>query len=505
MRNRLLGTIAAVATGAAWGATPVRAEPPPPVPIGVVGGMSAGGIDPVPAQGPAGPAYGGAPGVDPSALFPGGGPMGPMGPVGPYGPGMGGPGMGGPGMGGPGMGGMPGYPPGYNGDQMWAPPFTKGSLATDSTTTRTAPRLWVDTDYLLWFAKAQPVAIPFVTSGAPGGGGIPGSVGTTTLYSNSDLGFNVSSGFRVTAGYFKDDDRRFGYYASGFATEWKSDSFYATSDGTGQPLLARPFADASNGNATNVLLVSFPTVATGNVHVYASNQTWGVEGGPMLNLFRSCPDSCWQWNVNGMLGFRFAQLHETLETDQSTTLIGNATAPFDGKLYGAGTNIGVTDSFDTLNRFYGGQGALNIETQYKRFIFSFTGKIALGVMHETVDINGYSTLLTASTMSTVPGGLFANGTNIGKYSHDEFAVIPEVNGKIGYAWTSWLSTTVGYSFMYFSRVVRPTDQYSSSVNPAFVPTSPSYGTGAAAPVPNQLFTQSSYWLQGVTFGVNLRY
>ena len=59
--------------------------------------------------------------------------------------------------------------------------------------------------------------------------------------------------------------------------------------------------------------------------------------------------------------------------------------------------------------------------------------------------------------------------------------------------------------MYASSVVRPGDQYSPVVNPAIVPTSPWFGLGAPIVTPNRVLTQSDYWLQGVSFGIQCRY
>ena len=80
----------------------------------------------------------------------------------------------------------------------------------------------------------------------------------------------------------------------------------------------------------DVLLVSFPTYLAGRVSVENSTQVWGAEGGPMVNLFRSCPDELSLWNVNLISGFRYLDVHEQLRIDQSSTLVGNSTAAFDG-------------------------------------------------------------------------------------------------------------------------------------------------------------------------------
>src|SRR5262249_23878654 len=160
----------------------------------------------------------------------------------------------------------------------------------------------------------------------------------------TDLGYNVLSGFRISAGCFRDDERRLGWYASGFMTEEKSNNYLATSDATGQPLLARPFINAATG-VPDVLLVSFPTFAAGRVEINATNQTWGAEGGVICNLFRSCPDDCsgneCLWNINMLTGFRFLQMHEKLDLQQFTSTVGTSTLIFDGKIYGAPASVEV--------------------------------------------------------------------------------------------------------------------------------------------------------------------
>ena len=480
MRKRLLGTIAAVAagTGAAFGQ-----EPPPPAALGPVGMMPdapparAMGVyaDPIPnmigtpqdLSGATG-AFAGYPGMDPSQ-----------------------------------GGGFPGYPAGIHGDQHWESPSVRG-VRTDRAL---APHVWVNVNYLLWFAKAQPTNFPFVTTSAPNEGGLLGNPTTTVLHSRSDLGYGVFSGFKIDGGFFLDGSRRAGVYASGFLTEQKANTFFVQSDATGQPLLARPFFNLGTG-LPDVQLASFPTYASGSISVYSRTQAYGAEGGPIWNLYRSSPDcSTLGCSVNALVGFRYLQLDENLEMASRSTLLNGATATFDGKQYVAPATIEVRDQFTTQNSFYGGNVGLLTESRSGRWLTSFAGKFAMGVMHERVTVNGTSSLAdsTRHIFSTVNGGLFANSTNIGVYKNDEFCVIPEVTASLGYSWTSWLSTGIGYNFIYVSRVARPGNQYSPGVNPAVVPTSPTYGFGSALPGPNALLTQSDYWLQGVNFSVNVRF
>src|SRR5438309_1388204 len=75
------------------------------------------------------------------------------------------------------------------------------------------------------------------------------------------------------------------------------------------------------------------------------------------------------------------------------------------------------------------------------------GKLALGTTHEVVNIKGDTTLNLPGGVSLVePGGLLAQPTNIGHYSADRFAVVPELGLKLGYQVTAHMRLTAGYTF-----------------------------------------------------------
>ena len=203
-------------------------------------------------------------------------------------------------------------------------------------------------------------------------------------------------------------------------TEEAENEFSVASDATGQPLLARPFINAATGQP-DVLFVSFPTFAGGRVSVTSNSRAWGAEGGQVCNLFRSCPDDgCGPfWNVDLLAGFRFFQLKEDLMIQSFTDVLPGQAVPFDGKLYFGPVNIEVNDEFETLNQFYGGNVGLQTQFRYGKCYFSALGKIAVGVMHQQVDINGFSVLRQPGVVelqSAVRGGLYANATNIGRYA-----------------------------------------------------------------------------------------
>ena len=106
---------------------------------------------------------------------------------------------------------------------------------------------------------------------------------------------------------------------------------------------------------------------------------------------------------------------------------------------------------------------------------------------------------------TVPGGLLVLSTNGGRRARDEFAVVPEIGINVGYQICYWLRAYVGYSFLYWSDVARPGDQFNRVVNPTIVPASNTFGTPIGPAQPSCTFQHTDFWAQGVNFGLEFRY
>ena len=196
-------------------------------------------------------------------------------------------------------------------------------------------------------------------------------------------------------------------------------------------------------------------------------------------------------------GFRYLDLREGLGIAENLQV-------FPGAPIFAGASIGAFDQFDTRNQFYGGQLGVRAEVRQDRLFANFTGKLALGDTHQTVDINGATTITPPGGPAIVrPGGLLALPSNAGRFSRDEFSVVPEGSVNVGYQVTNNLRAYVGYTFLYWSDVVRPGDAIDLRVNSTRVPTSLAPPSGPAAPlfaVPG-----SDFWAQGIDFGVELRF
>ena len=63
----------------------------------------------------------------------------------------------------------------------------------------------------------------------------------------------------------------------------------------------------------------------------------------------------------------------------------------------------------------------------------------------------------------------------------------------------------GYSFMYWANVLRPGDQVDIAVNPNLIPTSNTFGVAGGPSGPAVTAHESSFWVQGLNVGLEVRY
>ena len=71
--------------------------------------------------------------------------------------------------------------------------------------------------------------------------------------------------------------------------------------------------------------------------------------------------------------------------------------------------------------------------------------------------------------------------------------------------TRWLRATIGYDILYWSRVLRAGDSLDLTVDNRQVPTSPSYQAGVVGSSPQTTFNTSSFWVQGLTLGLEFTF
>jgi hypothetical protein len=156
----------------------------------------------------------------------------------------------------------------------------------------------------------------------------------------------------------------------------------------------------------------------------------------------------------------------------------------------------VSDSFRTLNQFYGGEFGIVEKWWRDRWSLQVLGKVALGATTVTTRINGSTTTPTG----TYPNGVLAQPTNPGN-EQSLFAAAGEFGVTADYAIWSQFRLSVGYSLIYWTTVGRVTDQIDPSVNPT------QFGGGTLAGVPEPSFNLSTtgFWAQGVNAGLEYQF
>lgn len=362
------------------------------------------------------------------------------------------------------------------------------------------PRVWASGEYLLWWIKDGSLPIPLVTFGDAADENPPvqaaalGAPGTIVLYGPATLNYGATSGMRFTLGGWADDSRTFGIEGRGFLLERRATSFRAASgSGPADPVLGIPFFNTSpDVNGEDAVEGSFPGFATGAVLVSSTSRFWGAEVNGLFNAARRQ-----NLTLDLIGGFRY------LDLDEHFRLAGTSFVRAD---FGNANQFGI-DDFGARNQFYGGQLGARVGWQSARLDVAAAAKVALGRSHQVLTIAGQNDIRNATgdfaPSRVVPGFIFSEPTNIGRYSRDAFAVVPEVEVKVGYRFTPNATAFAGYNFLYWSDVIRPAEQINRVVNGSQRGGFPLIGP--ADPTPPTLGNSTDFWAHGVSFGLELKY
>lgn len=370
---------------------------------------------------------------------------------------------------------------------------------------------WFQADYLIWRVKNGPVSAPLVTTGDPTVGfnpnlantvntaGALGQPGTQALFGGNSIRFPLQSGIRLTMGGWISEDQRLGIEGSGFLLERVTSRFFAGSASSGSTPLYFPIFSSIAGAERGIPIADPLRSFSGNVAVNSNLQFGGAEAN-LIGAFYRNED----WSFSLLAGFRYAELQEGLHIHNSTKdlLFGN--------------EMVLNDSFQTTNQFYGGQVGGRLAGQIGFLVVSVASKVALGSMHQIVNIQGDITQLGPNPLvppglGTFPGGVFAQSTNIGRRNVNSlsvpFSVMPSLELKFGCDLTERLRAFAGYDVIYWTQVLRPGRQIDHHVNlsqnAVLDPSGAGVLVGAAQPA---LFpSRTDFWAQGFNFGLELRY
>ncbi len=329
----------------------------------------------------------------------------------------------------------------------------------------TAPsKYYTGAEFLLWWTKSAHLP-PLLTTSSPQFQGIPGVEGRLFFLGRTDSTFAVTS-----AEY---------------------------------PVLARPFFNVNTPFGPFSEVIASPGRGVGAAIIDLQNDVWGAEVNYRRNLWRSC---CAR--LDALVGYRYFGMKERLGITESFISTGANPIRINGIPVVSGT---ISDIFRAENHFHGGQIGLAWEHRWGLWTFDARATVAFGNVTQLGEIDGGQTLLLANGQTVrYAGGLLAlPNANIGRYTHDQFAVLPEVGVNIGYQLTSHMRLFVGYNFLYLGNALRPERMIDTNIDIARIPNFAVPGGGTTPvtglPRPAPLFRTNDFFVQGINFGLEFRW
>jgi len=351
-----------------------------------------------------------------------------------------------------------------------------------------AGRFWVRGEYLLWWTKGagSPPLLTTSPAGTPKTeAGILGFPDTEILFPGAPLNNDSRSGYRFSFGLWLDECRKLAFEGDFWDLGAGTTSFHASGDGS--PILARPYYDTFI-DGPNAALISFDgggLNVTGEITINASDYFQSAGGWLTYNLM-NCREKCSSkslFRLDMLAGYRHYRYNDNLSIHTLTVNTPPGTVTLE-----------ETDSFHTHNDFHGGELGVRTEMTRGRWSLSLLAKAAFGNTHQVVTISGQ----TIRTIGTNPpivtdGALFTADNNLGQFSRDRFAVIPQFGAEIGFDLTCNCRVFGGYNFLYWANVQRAGSQIDFNVDPI----------NNTSPVPQ--LTNTDFWAQGVNAGLECRF
>lgn len=359
-----------------------------------------------------------------------------------------------------------------------------------------AGKYWVAAEYIYWTTSGN--RIPALASTSPVGtpranAGVIGDPSTTILYGNQSINNDWRSGFRVRSGMWFDDCQTCGIESDFFYLARSHDKATFNCDGTGRPIVMRPFFNV-NENRQDTQLVCFPDVLKGQLSVDSKSSLWGTSTNLIKNIH--C-DPCGR--LDFLLGYRYLNLTDDLKINEDLTSLAGATnvAP--------GTRFQIEDRFRTENNIHAAYLGLAWERRFSHYFVNLRSTVGLGWNHEVTEISGSTTITPPApgVAQTYAGGLLSQPSNIGRYTNNQFVVVPSGQIKFGVQLTEHARAYVGYDFLYVSNVVRSGDQIDLRVNTNQIAPSTGLGGGAALPAPTG--RKTDFWAHGASIGLEFRF
>lgn len=354
------------------------------------------------------------------------------------------------------------------------------------------PGYYAEFELLLRWFKPVCASVPIVTIGNPADAvpGAQGQPGTQIVVGGSPphkFEFPMTPGFQVNLGWDRGDGA-FGVEVSGFLMEQAANSQRFDADANGAPNSYLPYQDPQN--AYQALPFTVPGVTTGNSLAVGSTRIWGIEADGLVPFTIARGD----FNYYGkfLIGARYLDLTDRVRVRNTLRLVADPTQFATG-----------AEQFSTHNQFAGPQVGTTLGVARGRWSVEYTLKLAGGFTHQTRNIEG-NPLESYTLLSPllVPGPLQALPSNIGSEKANRVTLVPEIALKSKVDLTSWCTLSLGYSLLYWNKVLCPGDQMNPYVN---ITQLPFRGPFTGTPDPKPQFDHTDYFAQGLNFGMEFRY
>lgn len=353
-------------------------------------------------------------------------------------------------------------------------------------TPRTSP--WHFTaDYLLWWFRTQ--ELPALVTSGDFSDAIPGALGqptTQVVIGGRSLDDEGHSGIRFGVEYDLDSTNTYSLMGNFFLLEQQSGTQTAGGDGSvGSQVLSRPFFNP-NFNQQDADPLIIPGVMRGQITVLTPSRLLGAEVNLLNRFYES---KIYQCSLGVLAGARFLALdQQLLVREQLQDVPGVGATPL---------NFGLQDNFTTYNRFYGGQLGFAGDTRVGNFTLKVAGKVAFGYNNQVLSTRGQTQIFDALGNIVAQSGnrgLLVQPSNAGRFTNDEFSVVPEGTVNLVYDFNRYVQLGVGYTILYWTKVASPEQLIDQTVN--IQPIQTLGQVGIARPSVN--FNQfKEFWAQGL--------
>jgi hypothetical protein len=344
---------------------------------------------------------------------------------------------------------------------------------------------WGSIDFVYMWRKGQTYP-PLVTTNPIGtsdtAAGTLDNPTTRVLFGGNGVDAYPTPGGRAEVGIWGNQCQTVGIGGRFLAIGDEVHSFNLSN--TSNPIIGVPLIELDPFEVgENAILAAHPDRGPGSV---AFNSTAYLYAGDAFLRFKFWEDCVHRLDLVG--GYTFAKIGDGFTFDLVNT---DAT----------GTRRELRDEFAMTNRFDGASlGGLYV-VRGNCWSFTMLGKCGLGTMRHTANITGTTDTTANGVVTTTSGGLFAQPTNIGRHEQSEFAIMPEMQVKVGYRIHQCLEITAGYNGLYWNRMAQAGEQVDRTLNS----TQFEGGTLTGAPRPEFAFHLRDYWVQGITLGLQGSY